>query len=78
MSEKEPNGSFVRVSNREIYDGLVQVRERLTSLENRVDNVLGENVDMRKRLRKLELHAYALTSGLVAAFPVMGRMLGAF
>lgn len=77
----ESNGSdFIRITNREIWDGLQDVKLRLTSLENRVDTVLGENVAQRqeygKRIRSLELRFYGVLAGLVAALTALGVGLG--
>lgn len=70
------NGSFVRISNREIYDGLLQVRDRLAALERRVDSVLGENVELGKRVRRLELRFYGILAGLVSAVILLLSNLG--
>lgn len=67
---------FVRITNREIYDAIVSLRDRVSGLERRVDDVLGENVDLRKRVRALELRTYAVISGVITAIPVMARMGG--
>lgn len=80
----EDNGSsFIRITNREIYDALVDVRKEVIrvernvdKLEARIDDVLGENVDLRKRIRALELRVYAVISGLITALPVLARMGG--
>ncbi len=67
---------FVRIGNRELYDMMVQVRDRVGQLENRVDNVLGENVDLRKRVRSLELKSYGIMAGLLGALLVLLRVGG--
>lgn len=74
MSEHTPD--TIRITNREVYDGLLQVRDRLTSLENRVDNVLGENVVLNNRVRALELRFYGVLAGLVASLTALGLGLG--
>lgn len=69
-----PNGDHdasIRITNREVYDALLQVRDRVHGLENRVDNVLGENVELRKRVRGLELRFYGVLAGLVGAITVL-------
>lgn len=76
MSETDPSNGGIRISNRELYDMATQVRDRVASLENRVDNVLGENVDLRKRVRGLELRFYGIGAGLVAAIIVLLRLGG--
>lgn len=73
---EDSNGGSIRISNRELYDMMLQVRERVQALENRVDNVLGENVSLNKRVRGLELRFYGIGAGLVAAIVVLLRMGG--
>ena len=68
MSDQEP--TFARITNREVYDAVVQLRDRVAALENRVDSVLSENVDLRKRTRGLELKFYGILAGLVGAMGV--------
>lgn len=65
---------FVRISNRQIYDELTRLTKAVDRLEGRVDDVLGENVDLRKRVRGLELRFYGIAAGLLAAIVVMLRM----
>ena len=71
-----PGESFVRITNREIYDGLRDVGNRLSRLENRVDSVLGENVVLNKRVRALELRFYGVLAGLIAALTALGAGMG--
>jgi hypothetical protein len=63
--------SFVRITNREIFDGLTNVQGRLTLLEQTVHSVLEDNVAIKKeygkRLRAIELKNYTLMSGIVTA-----------
>jgi hypothetical protein len=72
----DENSGYIRISNREIYDALVQVRDRVGALENRVDHVLGENVELRKRVRGLELRFYGILAGLIGATTVFLRGFG--
>jgi len=62
---------FVRITNREIYDGLMNVQGRLAHLEQTVAAVLEENINIKKeygnRLRSMELKVYTLLSGVVTA-----------
>lgn len=69
-------GNGIRITNREVYDGLLQVRDRLGSLEHRVDHVLGENVVLNKRIRALELRFYGVLAGLIASVSALGIGLG--
>ena len=57
---------FVRITNRELYEVVIQVRDRMSSMENRLDNVLSENVELRRRLRALELKTYTLMAGAIS------------
>lgn len=59
--------TFARITNREVYDAVVRLERTVASLENRVDNVLGENVDLRKRTRGLELKFYGILAGLLGS-----------
>lgn len=61
---------LIRISNREVYDAVMQLRDRVAGLERRVDHVLGENVELRKRTRGLELKFYGILAGLIAAVGV--------
>ena len=74
MSEST-DPTFVRISNRELYDMLVQVRDRVGSLENRVDSVLGENVRLGQRTRALELKVYTILAGLTSALVAGGFII---
>jgi hypothetical protein len=67
---------FVRITNREIYDAIISLRDRVAGVENRVDAVLTENVDLRKRIRTLELRSYSILAGLITMIPMMARMGG--
>ena len=76
----EGDASGIRITNREVYDQLVQVRERLLALEGRVDAVLTDNVTIKKeyggRLRALELRYYAVLAGLLATLTGLGVAVG--
>lgn len=67
----EDNGGSIRITNRELYDGYLGVKETVTQLVNRVDDVLGENVELRKRVRGLELKFYGVLAGLIGAITVL-------
>lgn len=62
----------IRITNREVYDGLLQVRDRLQAVETRLDLVLSENVSIGKRVRSLELRYYAVLAGLLATLTGLG------
>lgn len=67
--------SFVRITNREIFDGLNDVKDQVKSMRNDLSNILEENVDLRKRVRGLEWKFYAVLSGLLGA---IGAFLALF
>lgn len=62
----------IRITNREVYDGLLQVRDRLSALEHRVDLVLRENIQLRKRVARLEWRFYAVLGVLAAGLTSLG------
>lgn len=66
MDENSQN-SFVRITNREIYDGLHEVQDQVQGMRADLTNILEENVDLRKRVRGLELKFYAILAGLIGA-----------
>lgn len=68
--------TFARITNREVYDAVVQLRDRVGALEHRIDDVLGENVELRKRTRGLELKFYGILAGLVGAVATFVAGLG--
>lgn len=80
---KEANGdAFVRITNREIYDAIVNLRDRMASIERNLESIIGgpnqpgELGELRKRVRALELRTYAVISGIVTMLPVLARMGG--
>lgn len=87
MGDETPNGNGVRISNREIFDTLIQVRDRVGRLEGRVDNAFGpegvmatilrDGNDTRKRVRTLELKSYVIMAGLLGGVVAMLRGVGA-
>jgi hypothetical protein len=69
--EADGNGAIIRITNREVYDGLLKVEKSVDHLVQRVDYVLGENVDLRKRVRGLELRFYGILAGLIGALTIL-------
>ena len=67
---EDTNGS-IRITNREVYDGLLKLEKTTDHLVSRVDYVLGENVELRKRVRGLELKFYGILAGLVGAVTIL-------
>jgi hypothetical protein len=64
---EETNGAFIRITNREIYDALRAVEKAVNTMDGRVNDVLGENVSLGKRVRSLELKFYTILAGLTTA-----------
>jgi hypothetical protein len=68
---EDTNGGGIRITNREVYDSLLKLEKTTDHLVSRVDYVLGENVELRKRVRGLELKFYGILAGLVGAVAVL-------
>jgi hypothetical protein len=67
----EHSNEGIRISNRELYDGLMLVRDELRDTKHQLTSILGENVELRKRVRGLELRFYGVLAGLIGAFAVL-------
>lgn len=67
MAPEDTNGAFVRITNREIYDALRTLQNDVTSMDNRMNSILNENVELRTRVRALELKTYTLLAGFSTA-----------
>lgn len=71
MSERETNEdarqSFVRITNREVYDALIHLEKTVDSMDGRLNQILGENVELRTRVRSLELKTYTVLAGMSTA-----------
>lgn len=82
MAESNDNSgaSFVKITNREIYDGLTGVQRGLEEVKVQMAIIMKENVDIRKeygnRIRSLELRFYGVLAGLIAALISLGAGLG--
>lgn len=75
------NGSdFVRITNREIWETLNVVRDEVRDVKNICTNIEEENVELRRRVRALELKVYTilagLTTGATAGAVVLVRAMG--
>lgn len=81
----ESNGA-VRITNREIYDELIKLKDKVAdsqrdtaevkasvhNVDKRLENMESLNLsDHGKRLRALELRFYGILAGLVAALGVL-------
>lgn len=67
---------FVRITNREIYDGLRRLETGFDTLNTTMASVLEENVTLGKRVRALELRFYGVLAGLMASLTALGVGLG--
>ncbi len=71
---------FVRITNREIYDGLREVQKQMEKLENNMNLIMKDNIEIRReyggRIRSLELRFYGVLAGLIAALTSLGVGLG--
>ena len=65
--ENEPNGTFITISRREIFQSFQRIEQEVRGLRTDMTNILSENVELRKRVRSLELKYYAVLAGLVGA-----------
>ena len=61
----------VHISNREVYDLLIVVRDEVRSNSAFIEGIIEENIDIKKRTRALELKFYGVLAGLVGAVTVM-------
>ena len=61
------NGNGIRITNREVYDLVVELKDDVGDMARMVDQVVRENKDLKKRLVGLEVKVYALLAGLIAA-----------
>jgi hypothetical protein len=76
VADETPNGFQVRYTNKEIMETIRSLESHIQGLERRVDSVLGENVDLRTRVRGLELKFYGVLAGLVGAVVILFRLGG--
>jgi hypothetical protein len=66
----------VRIGNRELYDAIQRLEHQVIRMEGRIDKVLGENVDLGKRVRSMELKMYGILAGLVGTLGYVVLSLG--
>jgi len=77
MTDELGNGnSFVKISNKEIYQGLMDLKDEVHNMKVLLTTVLEENIDLKKRVRLLELKSYGILAGLIGAIVVMFRIGG--
>lgn len=64
----ETNGeAFIRITNREIWEQIKELSSMVHGMDDRMNNILEENVDLRRRVRALELRTYTLLAGFTTA-----------
>lgn len=66
MSEDE-SSAFIRITNREIWDSLKHVEDTVQSMDQRMNAILNENVEIKTRVRALELKTYTMLAGFSTA-----------
>jgi hypothetical protein len=67
---------FIRISNRELYDLMTQVRDRVVRNESRIEILSAESATQTKKIRGLELRFYGIGAGLLAALVVLLKVGG--
>lgn len=72
----EGNGSAVRITNRELYDGIENLKESVSDLSHKLDTALRDLDDLRERTRMLELKFYGILAALGTAVVVILRLSG--
>jgi len=73
--DKPEESAFIRITNREIWDSLQSLEHAIASMDNRMNNILGENVELRTRVRSLELKTYTIMAGFSTALVAAGLVL---
>ena len=64
--------TFVRITNREIFDKIVTLEKIVQGMDERMNTVLKENSNLHTRVRALELKVYTILAGLVASLTAAG------
>ena len=67
MSDGGNGEAFIRITNREIWDALNSVEDTVRSMDQRMNAILNENVEIKTRVRALELKTYTLLAGVSTA-----------
>lgn len=66
-----PDNGLIRVTNRELYDMMQEVRDRVFAVETKLDIVFRDNEDVAKRVRALELRFYGILAGVIGALAIV-------
>lgn len=70
MDKNQPNPrpmAGIRITNREIYDATIDIKDRVGKLENRLNTALNQQEQMQEDVRRLELRFYGLLAGIITA-----------
>jgi hypothetical protein len=71
----EEGQDFVRITNREIWVTLNDVKSMVKDLERTTDEAVEERRDIRARLRALELKFYGVLAGLLGGLGMLTAIL---
>jgi hypothetical protein len=66
---------FVRITNREIWVTLNDVKTMVQDLERTTEEAIQERTDIRARLRGLELKFYGVLAGLIGGIGMLAAIL---
>ena len=66
---------FVRITNREIWQMLTDVRERVVDIAAEIESWQLERVDLKKRIRALELRFYGILAGVIGGLVTFAAIL---
>ena len=69
------NGDFIKITNREIWEEIRQLDDTVKSMDQRMNSILEENVELRTRLRSVELKVYTVLAGMTTALMAGGVAL---
>lgn len=75
MAEHTNGESFIRITNREIWEEIRQLDDTVRSMDQRMNAILEENVELRTRLRSVELKVYTVLAGMTTALVAAGATL---
>jgi hypothetical protein len=71
MPDSPDDGTFIRITNREIYLRLEMVANELRTMTSDVRQAVEGSLELGKRVRSLELKFYGVLAGLVAAITII-------
>ena len=68
MSQEENGGTFIRITNREIWDRLEQLSDEVKGLRGDVQTLTEMKTDDRRRIKALEQRVYVGLAGVVSGW----------